>query len=264
MKLKRQCIKIIAGMLIAGTLAAGCENANVENEDFTGSLETIITEVTEIAEPEVSDDEWIMLEQYKDALENLNKNGILPDGQDAYVGYVKDAWPNKAALCDIDGDGQDELILSVGGTCMADCCLYVFQYDGESETFQCELAVWPCVSFYTNGVVVEQASHNHGLSYNVDFWPYSVICYDFNTDLYQRLFEVDGWEKEYYPVDYDGNDFPDEADADGDGFLYRITDENDDKLTILDGSDYEIWFDNLIGDAKEIQIPFIEWMLQNK
>lgn len=234
MKLKKRSIKIIMGILTVGIWLAGCGNKETEEA------------------------EGMMQGHYDAAVENLIKKGILPDGQDAYVGHAEDAWPNHMALSDIDGDGKEELLLSIGGTCMADTCLYIFQYDEGSGEFRRELAVWPRVDFYTNGLVVEEASHNHGMSGNDDFWPYSVSCYDSDTDLYQTIFEVDGWEKEYRPTDYDGNAFPDEMDIDGDGFVYRITEKSEDELTILDNTDYEAWFENLIGDAGIIQIAFIE------
>lgn len=241
----------VIGMSALGMVMAGCGKQEMTDVVEESGSETILA---------LSENEGQKESIYKEAMNNLNERGILPDGEYAYVktADVTDALPNQSVLYDIDKDGVDELMISVGGTCMADTCLYIFQYNEESRQFFRELAVWPAVHFYSNGLAVIFASHNHGYSCNPDFWPYDICQYHLSDAEWQKIFEVDAWEKEYYPVDYDGNVFPDEADMDYDGMVYRITKKDEDEVTILDGNEYEAWLSELIGNAEVMELSWTQ------
>ena len=196
---------------------------------------------------------------YIKAIDRLINDRLLPDGQEAYVGEGKGAG-NKAVFMDIDQDGRKELLLDIGGTCMADMGIYVYQLNeslGEANQFGRELVAWFDTDFYTNGLAVEQASHNHGYSDLPDFWPCSVAKYDAKADAYKDIWDVDAWEKSRREEDRDGNPFPDDIDTDGDGVVYRITNMETGELIMMDKEDYQFWCSSLLQGAEMIKIPWV-------
>ena len=200
---------------------------------------------------------------YVAALNRLENAGILPDGSEAYVSEGE-ASGNRVAFQDVDMDGQNELLLDIGGTCMADMGIYVYQYDeslhdlDNALKFRRELVVWFEQTFYSNGIVIAKWSHNHGYSDTDKFWPYDVYGYNAGTDEYIKMWNVDAWEKRRREVDYDGKAFPDSVDTDKDGMVYRICAEETGELTLLDGAEYTEWLEELLKEAEEIPILWKE------
>ena len=197
---------------------------------------------------------------YIKAIDSLINDRLLPDGQAAYVGDGE-VDRNRVAFMDIDQDGRKEFLLDIGGTCMGDMGIYVYQLNeslDEDNRFGRELAAWFDAKFYTNGLAVEQASHNHGYSDLPDFWPYSVAKYDAKADAYKDIWDVDAWEKERCEKDRRGTLFPDDIDTDGDGVVYRITNMETEELIMLDKEEYHSWGNSLLQSAEVIKIPWVQ------
>ena len=193
---------------------------------------------------------------YVKALENLQINRLLPDGKEAYISEGN-VFGNSMAFRDVDMDGRKELILNIAGTCIGDMGLYVYQLDegsGEKYLFRQELAIWPDATFYSNGLVMAMWSHNHGYSANDEFWPFDIYAYEKEADAYVKRWNVDAWEKQLKEVDYNGTEFPDDIDLDGDGMIYRILSEETNELLLKDKADYEEWFAERIAGAEKISI----------
>lgn len=193
---------------------------------------------------------------YVKALENLQINRLLPDGKEAYISEGN-VFGNSMAFRDVDADGRKELILNIAGTCIGDMGLYVYQLDedsGEEYLFYQELAIWPDATFYSNGLVMAMWSHNHGYSANNEFWPFDIYAYEKEADAYVKRWNVDAWEKQLKEVDYNGTEFPDGIDLDGDGMVYRILSEETNELLLMDKADYEEWFAERIEGAEKISI----------
>ncbi|MCM1124966.1 MAG: hypothetical protein NC429_00705 [Lachnospiraceae bacterium] len=193
---------------------------------------------------------------YNAVLEKLYTTYTLPDGTElGYDGITDLSW-NKFAIYDIDQDGKEELIIQWTTTYTAGMSGIIYGFDSVSGTVKAELWEYPSQTFYDNGVVEVELSHNHGMAGEIeDFWPYTFYQYDKNTDTYLCTAEVDAWNKAYYETDYDGVPFPDELDADKDGILYQVTVGNSEKL--MDLEEYEKWRDSMIGGAVKIEIPFV-------
>ena len=144
---------------------------------------------------------------------------------------------------------------------MADMGYYVYQFDESLDDmyqFRQELVVWPSATFYSNGIIIAECSHNHGYSDNGEFWPYYIYDYSGEPDEYVKLWEVDAWEKRLYEKDYQGVKFPDNIDIDGDGMVYRISVEETGELMLMDGADYKDWVSEQIEDGEEIEIVWRE------
>lgn len=181
------------------------------------------------------------------------QSGILPDGSELEYQGMESAAQNSFALADVDGDGQEELLLFWGNASMAGMKGIVFGYaDGAVYT---ELEEFPMLTFYNNGYVKAEWSHSQGLE--GEFWPYNIYRYDAENDVYQYWGGADAWDKSVGEENLNGEPFPSDIDVDGDGILYYLlpADWNGqyDKY-LVDGSDYENWRSAYMSDGEEIEI----------
>lgn len=186
---------------------------------------------------------------------DIYQRGILPNGSSLEYMGMESAATNSFALIDLDSDGREELLLLWETASMAGMKGYVFSY-GDGEVYE-ELQAFPSLKFFDNGIVIANWSHNQGLA--GDFWPYFIYRYDADNDAYQNLGGVDAWNKRVREKNENGDCFPTDIDADGDGVVYFIlpTDWNGQyDLPIVDGSDYKKWWNSYMEGAKELNIPF--------
>ena len=63
--------------------------------------------------------------------------------------------------------------------------------------------------------------------------------------------------------DYDGNPFPQEVDADGDGVVYYVATEGNEPKAPMDGAEYGQWRDSCLKGAKPIQVPYVNLTTDN-
>ena len=164
----------------------------------------------------------------EDAVETLRTTGTLP-GFEALVGDEM-STEYRYTITDIDGDGFEELLLMQGTGVMASMDYLVL--DGQGGQLRAELEVFPSLTFYENGYVRADASHNQGLA--GDFWPYALYRYDAESDRYQKVAMADAWDGSLHPQDYAGNPFPKDADVSGAGIVYYVA--GDGALYSEDGS----------------------------
>ena len=75
---------------------------------------------------------------------------------------------------------------------------------------------------------------------------------------------VDAWDKSLREEDYEGNPFPDDIDADGDGLVYYIMPGGTyEKNTPVDFDAYTKWRESSIGQAQPLEIPYLELTEEN-
>ena len=164
----------------------------------------------------------------EDAVETLRTTGTLP-GFEALVGDEM-STEYRYTITDIDGDGFEELLLIQDTGVMASMDYLVL--DGQGGQLRAELEAFPSLTFYENGYVRADASHNQGLA--GDFWPYALYRYDAESDRYQKVAMADAWDGAIHPQDYAGNPFPKDADVSGAGIVYYVA--GDGALYSEDGS----------------------------
>ncbi len=191
---------------------------------------------------------------YQAALEKLYTQGAFPDGMEygASDGAF-DQSNNCFAIFDIDFDGEEELIIRYTDTIVAGMIEAIYDYDIASGTFTVELSEFPALTFYDNGMVKAELSHNHGRG--GEFWPYSVYKYDQETDAYLKAGSADAWDQKLGGTDGNGNPFPKEIDSNGDGIVYYVMGGKYTDNTIVDLEEYNQWWDSMAGDAEEMEIP---------
>ena len=134
----------------------------------------------------------------------------------------------------------------------------IYGFDSASGTVREELRAYPSLIYYDNGIVEEQMSHNHGMAPEGDFWPYILYQYNEETDCYDVIASVDAWSRSYREEDYDGNPFPEEVDADGDGIVYYVMEGGAYALeNPVDGPEYQRWRDSYVRDKRQIEVPYV-------
>lgn len=185
----------------------------------------------------------------------------LPDGElDTSVietdgGGMAD---NYFAVTDIDGDGREELIVNYVNAIMAGMMTIIYDYDPVLGELKRELTEFPALTFYDNGVIKAEASHNHTQG---EIWPFVFYQYEADSDSYVEIGGVTAWDKKIAEVSYEGQPFPDEVDADGDGTVFAIWDgaggSDGSAEYKYDQVDYEEWIQSAIGGAKELSIEYL-------
>ena len=164
------------------------------------------------------------------------------------------------AVTDVDGDGEEELLVGISNTTMAGMCKVVYGYDEEKDDVREEALTWFSATFYPEMIRIE-ASHNHGYAGDV-LWPYTVKRYDREKDAYQDTYYVDAWSREL--AEYDSlleRDYPEEIDTENEGFVYLITENGETK--ILNRRDFEKWESALFAGLEPLEINWMKMTPEN-
>lgn len=217
------------------------------------------------------EDEARML-AYGKALWDMYLLGLRPDGKE--LERSDDLGPaegNRFAVADVNGDGAEELIICWDQACMAGMQGLVYTYDYPEQELRLVLSEFPGLTFYENGTVTADWSHNQGWAGR--FWPFTLYQYSQETDDYVQIGAVDAWDS----ACTEENEalaaaFPRDADADGDGLVYYILTGEwyMEERAAPDGSRYQIWDAEAVdraaledwlnaytGGAEPLKIPYL-------
>lgn len=251
----------IVFLCAASVLFVGCGGKEAKPEQL--EIEPISADVenTEVSDEE--DAQALYAAQvrhyYAGILSQITAGWKLPDGEldtsslENGFGKMSD---NRFAVTDIDGDGREELIISYSNACMAGMMEIIYDYDPVLGELKRELTVWPSLTYYDNGMVKAEASHNHT---HGEFWPFALYQYEKESDSYQQIAYVQTWDKELYD-EYEGQPFPDDLDTDGDGTLFHISEGAEPSYEYEDfkynQADYEAWYQGMMEGAQETAVPY--------
>lgn len=244
------------------------ETGPAENTDTNDSAEP---EAESVSDKEGNTDDAIdqnelttaqIRHKYNGVLSQLTCAQQLPDGDMIESPYDWDAemTDNSYAITDVDGDGYEELVIIYSTASMAGMFETVYGYNPETDTLTQEFMGFPSVTFYDNGMIKAEASHNQ--SYG-ELWPFGLYQYDAASDSYSQVGYVDTWDVSITDTFYDYESeselpFPKDKDTDGDGILYNIQkgDSNDYSWDIsvyqYNKSDFDEWYDSYFNGAEEI------------
>lgn len=200
--------------------------------------------------------------RFGEILWNAYLKGELPDGRKLDWTGSERAEGNHFAVTDIDGDGRMELLLfwTEASTAGHLCAIYDY-HDGvllEQGRF------FPSLRFYDNAAIEEDWSHNQGWSGR--FWPHYSYRYNPQSDLYEQVGFVEGWDKRVV-----SEGFPDDIDADGDGLVYDVRPADVDWTIgsryeperMMDGPAYEEWRQSYLNGSQEVEIGLIPLTEEN-
>lgn len=179
---------------------------------------------------------------------------VFNSGKNSWGEELYSIYDNQFAVYDIDGDGHEELIFSITGTYTGGMTMTIYDYNNKGEAIE-QFSCFPYATFYDNGAIWVGASHNQGLA--GEFWPHSLYSYDADSNSYEDEGYVDAWSKEAFPTNFSDEPYPDYIDKSKSGYVYYIYPPNDfNEVKPVDEAEYIKWNDGIIGNAKEIMIPF--------
>lgn len=216
--------------------------------------ETSSMEPAEASSGETVDAKNTRLVEYQFALQQIAFEHIYPDGRDtgfdSAYGSIED---NQFALFDVNGDGEDELIVRFTTAPMAGNVEAIYAFQQTDGTLKELLTASPNLTYYANGIIKEDWSHGSELA-GEDYWPYTLYQYNATTGSFEELAQVNMWSKAVDTVDFKGDPYPDDIDAEGAGtvFILGVADE----VKTVSKSDYEQWLAKTMGNPAQLDIPY--------
>ena len=239
--MNRYKLLMLMGVIFLLAACGKTGDSAADNRTNTNGYEQDLNEVNEDS-----------VKAYRDALEALYNKNILPDGSDSGRDENMDITENRFAVADIDSDGLQELILTFVTAPTAGMRETIYRYDSSSGVIDEEFSAYPMLTYYDNGVIQAGWSHNQGRA-GENFWPYSLYCYDAETDGYELLADVDAWDKAFEP-----DNFPGQADTDNAGIVFYVTpaQQNQEETEPVSRSQYDIWLESELGDEESVQVLY--------
>ena len=206
-------------------------------------------------------------EPYINAIKDLYYNHKLPDGtefEDINSIENYDMAENRFAICDVDLDGKDELLIAFTHYPTAAMRTIIYDYDNSTNKFREQLTEFNWMNFYNNGIVEAMWSHNQGSAGDA-LWPYTMYRYNNDTDSYEVIAQIDAWDKSFSEKSYIADEFPEEIDVDNDGIVYFVTIDGEYEPTkVLDLKEYNEWRSKYITDENiKIDVSYKNFTEEN-
>lgn len=195
-------------------------------------------------------------EAFEFALNNFLVNQVVP-GDTYQLSYNKEFGSiadNTFAICDLNDDGSDELIVKWLTADLRDRLTVVCRYDERTKVLNQCLIESGATDFYNDGKVIALWA-DPGNNYGKYFWPYSLYEYDKREGQYKKICMVSAWSKEIKPVDSDGNPYPADVDKENAGEVYLINELSKSDLSTVSRKEYEKWINNITKSGK-LNIPY--------
>ena len=177
----------------------------------------------------------------------------LPDAGEINLWEPGTIEDEQFAIMDVDGDGQEELLVSVSNTYTAGMCEIIYGYNPQTDGVRVEAQNYVAVTHYP-GMLKADASHNQGYAGDI-LWPYTLQFYQEAKDTYVDAYYVDAWCKAITDYDpYAEMPYPEDVDTEQDGYVYLITDNG--QKRILNRADYQKWEAELFAGKEPLTIPW--------
>ncbi|MBQ9200600.1 MAG: hypothetical protein IJ141_10530 [Lachnospiraceae bacterium] len=243
------------------------EDVTEEKYDETGEIkketdpgETTTEEKTEEAiEVTTESDEDInaRMVAYNEAIRAFIEEGRIPPFEEEY--FEEPSEMNQYAVCDVNSDGRDELLIRVNDGAMASLAIYVFLYENDELRQIGTFFSDDDTTFYDNKVVISPLSHG-AAGWGENFWGSDICIYNEELGEYEYKYVTDAWDSSVEDV-WHGEDevFPIEADKDGNGMVYYVIEYLNDEYVEsepMDDEAYNSWLDEEVGKAQRIDIPW--------
>jgi hypothetical protein len=212
---------------------------------------------------------------YYDIVFYLCYNFLWPDGAlCAYTyGSDYDMQDNQFAISDVDGDGQEELIVCFMASPADEFRTSIYRYDESTGTCVEELQTaprenpgnYPGMTFYDNGMISVYLSTNPSREVCETIWPYSIYQWNKKSKSYDYVGTLYGLDKKLAVKA--GEEYPTAADTDGYGTVYYLVDDtaagSTGDSTVMSRSEYESWYEEMFGGAAAKDITYLDMTDEN-
>lgn len=192
-------------------------------------------------------------------IKTLESTGYMPNGEYCYgseednYSWEKDiSYQDSVAACDVTGDGNEELLITIEGAYSATISQWIFSYNADKKEFE-KVFVSFSTEFFEGGIV--KCVYSHGDVYEDDFWPYDLYHYDSQNNEYVFVASVNSKQllHDYETGELDeelNKDFPYDEDKDKDGKVYIVSINGE--SVYMDNDEYEAWKKQYIDESKRI------------
>ncbi len=206
---------------------------------------------------------------YAKVLRDLLYGGTLPDGRDLNTTWDAGRSGDQFAIYDVDFDGNDELVLLHTTDMMAGMAGYVIGFDptytGTGDPIFFQMDDFPAFTFYENGAVKAEWSHNQTWG---ELWPYELYVYDPDGDRYTVVASVYAADRALMEEAGRGDAYPADADKSNSGTVYYVSfhygsGEEPAGERVWDSEEYFSWLDSVLGRAQPLDLPYLPLTEEN-
>lgn len=160
---------------------------------------------------------------------------------------------NCFAVADVDQDGREELLVRWTTTTTAGSLEVVYDYNPVSGELKNEFCAYPALTYYDNGVIKAEWSHNQVPP--AEFWPCTYYQYDAEENSYVEIGSVQAWDD-----GVEGWEFSEGMDTDGDGTVYEMIKAGEDPHASggfrYEQADVDEWLGGFMEGAQEIPLVY--------
>lgn len=253
---KKLCLMLAAGLLLLSACSRTTAPKPTMAQYFAPSKRIPVETTAEPTQPEtaVPDRNDAARSAFQRALRTVHDDlrwPELPDSGNIEVWEPGTIEDEQFAVTDVDGDGEEELLVSVSNTYMAGMCEIIYGYAPQTDGVRIESHSYVGVTHYP-GMLKVEASHNQGYAGDV-LWPYTIAYYDEAEDSYKDAFYVNAWCKDITDYDsYTETPYPDDLDTEHDGYVYLITENGERRF--MNRADYEKWEAGIFTNKEPLTI----------
>lgn len=192
-------------------------------------------------------------EAYMKTLMDLQFNGISPVS--ANIEFDGSKWfmsDNKFAICDIDNDGENELIIQYITDEESKKKEYIYKFNYETQDIELAFCDYPSITYFDDGLLTVDTAY---LERPDDDYRWMYKLYNATAGNFQTIATVNAWYRESTPVNCAGDEYPDEIDCENAGVVYLIFYDNEERK-IFSQSQYDIWYNEVFGNAHAINVHY--------
>ncbi|MCM1273180.1 MAG: sigma-70 family RNA polymerase sigma factor [Clostridium sp.] len=185
---------------------------------------------------------------YHDIYHRMCTTYQWPDGTDLYISTdIMEAL--QYTVYDFDKDGYEELAVSVvTADNMASRQEKLYKCNPDTGEITCMLTIYPGAAYYDNQTAWGPSDNSH--RYGKDLFKYNAA-----SGIYERQAYVFKWTRDEWGEQY-GDDLLEDVDGDGDGIVYCFV-SPDSNVSYLEQDEYDAWYQQQIGAAGRLEIPWI-------
>ena len=184
---------------------------------------------------------------------DLQFNGISPVS--ANIEFDGSKWfmsDNRFAICDIDNDGENELIIQYITDEESKKKEYIYKFNHVTQDIELTFCDYPSITYFDNGLLTVDTAY---LERPDDDYRWMYNLYQATADYCQSIATVNAWYKDITPVNCAGDEYPDENDCENAGVVYLIFCDNEERK-VLSQSQYDMWYNEVFGNAHAIDVPY--------
>lgn len=125
---------------------------------------------------------------YAEVLSAAYYGHVLPD--ESPLATVQTGEQDRFSIVDLNGDGEEELILYCNTESAYGMVTYVWNYNTETKELTEHFGGFSPLTFYSDGLVKQESYMNNSM--DTDFPPYTIYQYEKSSNSYTQIYDSEG------------------------------------------------------------------------